>query len=158
MEEKEWLDQKDLIVGKVYNAYYRADSIYTIMVEQSDLSSSAYIHQKKFSKNGTFSGSFSSMGKIFQEASELECLIMEESIKNNTYTEVIEGQYRLLNKNAEYYTAAVERNTKLKWTEECEGIVQYIKEDSPVYIFGRALHRPKTFKELKELLWVQEQQ
>jgi len=29
---EEWLESKDLQVGKVYNAYYRQDSVYLLLV------------------------------------------------------------------------------------------------------------------------------
>jgi hypothetical protein len=148
---KEWLEQKDLQIGKVYNAYYKQDSIYMVLVRNKLLENTPYIHKRDFSEGSNFNGSF--QGPIFKEASEIEVLTMMTSIKNGKYTEPIFGQYKLVKNGGEYYTAAEEINKKLQWTEECKDIVKYIKEDTPVYIFGAASHRPKTFKELKELLW-----
>jgi len=147
---EEWLEQKDLQVGKVYNAYYRQDSIYMLMVTDKMLTSCPYIHQKLFNRTGDFTDSFT--GKVFKEASDIEERIMRLSIEKHTYTEPIFGQYKLVKNGGEYYTAAEEINKELKWSEECKDIVKYIKEDTPIYIFGAASHRPKTFKELKELL------
>jgi len=147
---EEWLESKDLQVGKVYNAYYRQDSVYLLLVTDKSLNSCPYIHKRSFTDRGDFTGSFT--GKVFKEASDIEERIMRLSIEKKTYTEPILGQYKLIKNGGEYYTAAEEIDKELKWTEECKDIVKYIKEDTPVYIFGAASHRPKTFKELKELL------
>lgn len=148
--KEEWLDQKQLQIGKVYVAHYSTSSMYLLLAVDSKLTSCPYINDHKYRPDGNFEGSFT--GSIFKEATKLEELTLRNSIKEHKYSPVFMGEYKITASNGEYYVAASELNDKIEWTEECKDIVKYIKDDTCVFLFGAVTKKPKTFKELKEIV------
>jgi len=151
-EGLEWLSQTELKLGETYVAHYQGgDNLYLLLAVNRELSRCPYINKSSFSYEGNFTGSFT--GKVFREATMIEKLTLRESIKNRYYTPVYIGEYKITGSNGEYYTAASEVDNKVEWTEECKDIVKYIKDGTPIFLFGAVTHKPQTFKELKKLVW-----
>lgn len=154
--EEGWLGQEELEIGGIYVAHYKGgNSLYLLIAADRQLSKCHFINESRFIRDGNFAGSF--QGKIFKKASIIEELTLKKSIEANEYSPVFAGEYKLTTSSGEYYTAALELDNKIEWTEECKDIVKYIKDDKPIFLFGGASKKPKTFKELKEIIWQEKQ-
>jgi|SRR6185437_12062407 len=147
----------ELVEGKYYIGKLTSDQLYiyqNITKDKKPRYTSqelGYIHinNKNFcSGNIGFNSNFSE----HYEATEEEIELLKESQKNNKYTELVIAQYIIKTTIGNDYIAAIDKQGKVSWTEEIEGVLKYLKDDLKITYKGSVNYKPKTLKELKELV------
>lgn len=109
----------------------------------------SYIHKKSLNL-GSIGFKFNFTNNW--EATEDEIELLQESIKNNKYTEPpLIAQY-IVKLSTTNYILATDKQGKVEWTEEIQYVLKYLKDNLKISYKGSVNFKPKTLKDLKELV------
>lgn len=144
-EDRVLVQRKDYIKGNYYIGLIGSDRYLFQMGDDKG----KYIHKNVLHSMATNFGSNFSTSYL---ATKEEIELLELSKKNGTYTDPPKPSEYIIKLPTKNYVAATDKNGEIKWSEEILDVLKYLKDDTKISYVGSVNYKPKTLKELKELI------